>query len=365
MANVGLPQIQIPDVGATIQQGLKLREAQRGQQLESTLSQLMQKGATPEQMTQGLANQGFGSQAFELQQQINKNAPEQIDSKEELAKAYYKNLATGRLSEANEIGRFMIQKYPEIANEIPEEGYEETVGDLTIKQNRGYNSNGEVMVINSVYDSSGKLVNQDTQTFEGIYGTSITPEVVRERGIIEEEFDVKKEIRAEKKARRSEIRKAVMSKRYDDAQQGIVHMDIALDMIEQEPYIYRDFVGRKLGRGESGKFETALRGAQDIITRIRTGAALNKQEIDFYDKLYSPGWFNDTENAVWKMELLKEIFIETVRRLENPESDLENIDIREIAKDFQEEKEGELPEDTIVEEEKIISKEELRKKYNY
>ena len=147
-------------------------------------------------------------------------------------------------------------------------------------------------------------------------------------------FEIEKEERQIKITKAKELRSVVRSKEYRNISDGLDSIQSALDSIQKTPTIYRDFVNKKLGRGEAALFDTALKNANDVITRIRTGAALNEQEIKFYDRLFAPGWFNDPKTAVKKMQILEELFIENKRRQLFPESELKTNTVMELAKQY-------------------------------
>jgi len=169
-------------------------------------------------------------------------------------------------------------------------------------------------------------VTQKPKTVEIGYGDDAITVTVPPRAEkqIPAETQVKEDIKEQKKLRQ-EYRAAVRSPEYQKAKQGLNSIDQALNMIEDDRYIYRDWIEKKLGRGDAAIFNTAIRNAEDILTRIRTGAALNKEEVKFYDSLFTPGWFNDPDTAIKKMKMLKELFLSTLELEIDPESEIERL----------------------------------------
>jgi hypothetical protein len=92
----------------------------------------------------------------------------------------------------------------------------------------------------------------------------------------------------------------------------------ALLMIEKDPIIFRDIIGRNLGTNQAGIFEALVTNGLDVLMRNRTGAAISIPELGFYKKMFSPQWYNDGEIAIEKMQLLYKTLDQAKQRLENP-----------------------------------------------
>ena len=127
----------------------------------------------------------------------------------------------------------------------------------------------------------------------------------------------------EKKATRldSETKaKRRLTEDYSRAVQGLQSIDNAINIYKKNPSVasLSGVPGRSFGIGESGKFETDMKNAQDILMRIRTGAAISMKESGLYDKIIDPKWYNDPKNRLNKMESLKNVYLEMVKRIEDP-----------------------------------------------
>lgn len=87
-----------------------------------------------------------------------------------------------------------------------------------------------------------------------------------------------------------------------NARDGIMALNRMEEILEKNPNVFRYAnTGMSGGVGaaisgiwdpEPQEFRTEWSKASDVITRIRTGAALNKQEMDFYPKMIAQMWSN-------------------------------------------------------------------------
>ena len=150
-------------------------------------------------------------------------------------------------------------------------------------------------------------------------------EIAKKVGAVKFDFKIKEAKFNKKIYDEKELDKVVRSKEYGNSREGLDSITTALEMVEEDPIIYRKFIDKKLGRGQAAKFDVALKNAEDVVTRIRTGAALNQNEQKFYDNLFNPGWTTDPDTAVWKMTFLKRIFTESIKRQLNPRGERINI----------------------------------------
>ncbi len=137
----------------------------------------------------------------------------------------------------------------------------------------------------------------------------------------------------EKFKKEEEKRKTIKSKDYRDVSEGLNSIDKAISIFSKNPGLksISGELSRKMGRGDAGEFEAEIKTATDIITRIRTGAALNEKEISFYNTVYSPKWYNDEKTANYKLNKLQQIYKEAQRRMIN--SDSEQLDIKLLFSD--------------------------------
>tara|TARA_R110001599_G_scaffold146068_1_gene329004 strand:- start:319 stop:1269 length:951 start_codon:yes stop_codon:yes gene_type:complete len=181
-----------------------------------------------------------------------------------------------------------------------------------------------------------------SKTFPGVRrSSSLTPEekakaaaaVTTEKNKADLPYIEEKEQRALARQRTKELIAMKRSKDYRNVSQGLSSVLDAIDIFEANPNI-KSLSGeffRKLGRGEAGKFEVAIKDATDLLTRIRTGQALNSQEIVFYNTQYTPKWYNDDETANLKLQKLKQIFEESEKRMIDP--DHVRVDVKEFFSD--------------------------------
>ena len=146
-------------------------------------------------------------------------------------------------------------------------------------------------------------------------------------------FKLEEESRTLTRQKEKELRVVKRTKDYRNLSQGLSSVLDAIDIFEENPGIKSlgGELARKLGRGEAGKFEVAIKDATDILTRIRTGAALNNQEIEFYNTQYTPKWYNDDETANLKLEKLRQIFEESEKRMTDPTHD--RVELNEFFND--------------------------------
>jgi hypothetical protein len=177
----------------------------------------------------------------------------------------------------------------------------------------------------------GTKLNQ--QEFQRIMAMS-NQDIQRQALDLRRELDMQsQQNRAESREENKKIRKDMMiaknrtSSDYNKAVEGYTAIQNAIDIYKENPGVTGIISGpgRKYGIGKAGKFAQNLSNATDIIMRVRTGAAIRAEEQSMYDKMFYPKWYNDSENRAWKLKALRDIYAETIKRLEDPTSPSESF----------------------------------------
>lgn len=91
-----------------------------------------------------------------------------------------------------------------------------------------------------------------------------------------------------------------------NAQSGIMALDVLQNALDTNPNIFKLISFAPFGIGWTD-IRLAQKEAADVITRLRTGAALNQHEMDFY-KNYVPQWQDDPQRAQFKINFLKNFY---------------------------------------------------------
>ena len=116
-----------------------------------------------------------------------------------------------------------------------------------------------------------------------------------------------------------QIVSAETAKLIENAQSGLRALDDMEASIGEDPSVYRYAAGGQLGaslKGTAGqKYLTSKKIAADIVTRLRTGAALNAEEQKFYDSL-SPGILDTPDSARFKVKQMRDFYSGIVKRLQ-------------------------------------------------
>jgi len=132
-----------------------------------------------------------------------------------------------------------------------------------------------------------------------------------------------KEERAKATREQKNLIKLASNKMYQSTIQGLESVDIALGEFDKAmggTNANRAIIAMqaRFGKGQGANYYKAVADIADVTTRIRTGAALNKEEMKFYGKNFGTNWYNDPEFAKSKLELFKKVNQELVQRMENP-----------------------------------------------
>jgi hypothetical protein len=106
---------------------------------------------------------------------------------------------------------------------------------------------------------------------------------------------------------------AQQTKDKNNAESGLRALDTVVTEMQSNPLAL--YLAALPGNPGARKFETAKKEAADVITRLRTGAAINENEEKFY-KSQLPRAFDGAETINYKINLLRELF----NRVANPQS---------------------------------------------
>ncbi len=107
---------------------------------------------------------------------------------------------------------------------------------------------------------------------------------------------------------------AQQSKDAINAQSGLRALTTVQELIAKDPQIILQAQTPLLGRfGTSGKYRAAIKEMQDVLTRLRTGAALNEQEIAFYES-QTPLLTDNQETIDYKLNLFKNLYTDVINR---------------------------------------------------
>lgn len=109
----------------------------------------------------------------------------------------------------------------------------------------------------------------------------------------------------ELETKRKERKEVFLERNLPKLQTAITNVDEAISIIEQDPSITKNFIGRALGIGEAGKFESLI--SQDVLIAIfeQSGKQVSDKERKAFQKIYSPGFFTDPDNAKFRLNMLK------------------------------------------------------------
>lgn len=103
---------------------------------------------------------------------------------------------------------------------------------------------------------------------------------------------------------------AEASKVITAAQSGLQSLGTLRTLLDEKSSGYTRGLAKlpfALGDPKGQQYQNASRNASDVISRLRTGAAINKQEEALYKK-YIPGPFDTPESATQKLDTLQFIF---------------------------------------------------------
>ena len=106
--------------------------------------------------------------------------------------------------------------------------------------------------------------------------------------------------------RQNKIDKAMASDDYLNTKSGLKSAQKAINILSSNPNIYKRMLNPL--DDTAVEYKAELGNMVDTITRIRTGAALNKDEQEFYTKNFGGSWFNNPKAVKYKLELLSSIF---------------------------------------------------------
>lgn len=100
--------------------------------------------------------------------------------------------------------------------------------------------------------------------------------------------------------------------RYFNAQSGLTAVTQARQIIGNNPDALKwarfGTLGRLIGGSATQQLQEAQREMVDVITRLRTGAALNVEEQEFYSK-YEPKWGTDSPDTIaFKLKRLEDFY---------------------------------------------------------
>lgn len=104
---------------------------------------------------------------------------------------------------------------------------------------------------------------------------------------------------------------ALMQRDANNATSGLTQISNIKAWVEEDPgLISRVQIPLLGGMGQAGKMKKALKEVQDIYTRLRTGAALNNEEIAFYESQIAPNLINiaDPTSFNYGLDLAESFF---------------------------------------------------------
>jgi len=121
-------------------------------------------------------------------------------------------------------------------------------------------------------------------------------------------FQVGKEVRANR-----------VKSEYRQAANAFSSASEALQMLEKNPTVYRNWVERGLIRGEGGEFETKIKEAVLLSVFSQSGKTVTEGERKAFDKIWNPKWLNDPELAKKKIISMIDLSSDTIDLFENPQ----------------------------------------------
>ena len=78
----------------------------------------------------------------------------------------------------------------------------------------------------------------------------------------------------------------------------------AAKLLESNPDIYKNIVGKTLGVGEAAKFNTQMQTGIRLFVQSISGKVVTDSEAEAFQKAYNPQFFNSPEIAQYKLETL-------------------------------------------------------------
>lgn len=124
--------------------------------------------------------------------------------------------------------------------------------------------------------------------------------------------DYRSEIEQKNKARdvsiekEKELRNIRRSPEYINYDTVVTNADTALQILDQNPTVYKNIVDRALKKGEATIFDSNIIPAVRAVIYARTGKVANQKETADFVTSYSPGFMTEPAVAKYKIGLLKQ-----------------------------------------------------------
>jgi hypothetical protein len=327
------PTFEAPDVIGGLTRGVQaigalrqIQTQQARQAQQQQLRELLQTGAalTP----QNLAGAGAVDAAKDLQL---KQQQQKVNEFDQLNKIIGSNLSAGRLSEAQTVANFFVQSNPDLADQIIKlDGLEIPVDDGIVKT--------EILTdlqtgkpVGVAFNKRGKVVAIEGEAPTGetpLAGLTRLKETPRQAAIKAAATAVARQAALLPLERQKRIEQNVGKPQFGQALTAVAAASSAIDALERDPNIFKNFLGRAAGVGKAGTFENDVQEALLLTIFAQSGKQVTNEERKAFGKIFVPKFFQDERNArikLQKMRLIANLSVQLTLAPENAEQIAKDI----------------------------------------